>query len=105
MRRILVDRARRCQSAKRGSAAERVVLEDAHLVSDSIGIDVMDIDAALNRLAQQDQRKARLIELTYFGGMNAQEAAVVPEVSTATVNRDLKLARAWLRGELASWGR
>src|SRR5580658_1201465 len=96
MRRILVDRARSFRSAKRGSGAEKVVLEDAHLVANPIGIDVLDMDAALDRLAQQDQRKARLIELTYFGGMNAEEAAVVLEISTATVNRDLKLARAWL---------
>jgi RNA polymerase sigma factor (sigma-70 family) len=63
------------------------------------------MDSALTRLAQQDQRKARLIELTYFGGMNAEESAAVLEISTATVNRDLKLARAWLQRELKAAGR
>jgi RNA polymerase sigma factor (TIGR02999 family) len=100
MRRILVDRARIYHSAKRGSGAERVLLDDVDVASKPVAIDVLDMDTALTRLAKQDQRKARLIELTYFGGMNAEEAASVLEISTATVNRDLKLARAWLHREL-----
>jgi RNA polymerase sigma factor (TIGR02999 family) len=100
MRRILVESARSHRSAKRGGGAEKVVLDDAILISQPVGIDVLDLDAALTRLGKQDQRKARLIELTYFGGMSAEEAAAVLEISTATVNRDLKLARAWLQHEL-----
>ena len=100
MRRILVESARSHRSAKRGSGAEKVVLDDAILISQPVGIEVLDLDAALTRLSQQDQRKARLIELTYFGGMSAEEAAAVLEISTATVNRALKLARAWLQREL-----
>jgi len=100
MRRILVESARSHRSAKRGGGAEKVVLDDAILISQPVGIDVLDLDAALTRLGKQDQRKARLIELTYFGGMSAEEAAAVLEISTATVNRDLKLARAWLQREL-----
>jgi len=105
MRRILVESARTYRSAKRGSGAEKVELDDAMLVSEPAGIDVLDLDTALNRLAQQDARKARLIELTYFAGLNAEEASAVMEISTATVNRDLKLARAWLQRELAGIGR
>ena len=101
MRRILVDRARTFRSAKRGSGAERIALEDVMLSSQPAGVDILDLDVALTRLARQDERKARLIELTYFGGMNAEEAASVLEISTATVNRELKLARAWLQHELA----
>jgi RNA polymerase sigma factor (TIGR02999 family) len=101
MRRILVESARSHRSAKRGGGAEKVVLDDAILISQPVGIDVLDLDAALIRLGKQDQRKARLIELTYFGGMSGEEAAAVLKISTATVNRDLKLARAWLQRELA----
>lgn len=97
MRRILVDRARNFRSARRGSGVERVALDDVALASPSASVDVLDLDAALNRLTLQDERKARLVELTYFGGMNAEEAATVLGVSTATVNRELKLARAWLQ--------
>jgi DNA-directed RNA polymerase specialized sigma24 family protein len=88
MRRILVDRARVFRSAKRGSGADRVELDDVLLVSNVASVDVLDLDVALTRLAQQDERKARLIELTYFGGMRAEEAATVLEISTATVNRE-----------------
>jgi RNA polymerase sigma factor (sigma-70 family) len=61
---------------------------------------MVDLDEALARLAQQDARKARVIELTYFGGMNSDEVAAALELSTATVNRDLQMGRAWLRKEL-----
>jgi len=109
MRRILVDRARGHRSAKRGSGGEKVCLDDVELAAEPIGpvvgIDLLDMDAALTRLAQQDERKARLIELTYFGGMTAEEAAAVMEISTATVNRELKLARAWLQRALAGGDR
>lgn len=79
MRRILVDRARVFRSAKRGSGADRVELDDVLLVSNVASVDVLDLDVALTRLAQQDERKARLIELTYFGGNGAEEAATVLE--------------------------
>ncbi len=102
MRRILVDHARTSQRAKRGSGAERVELEDVMLAHQPIHIDVLALDDALTRLTQQDERKGRLMELTYFGGMNCDEAAEALQVSTATINRDLKLAKAWLRQELAA---
>ena len=93
----------------RGNVEEALQLSkgavDAMLVSEPAGIDILDLDAALDRLAQQDARKARLIELTYFAGLNAEEASAVMEISTATVNRDLKLARAWLQREWAGIAR
>jgi RNA polymerase sigma-70 factor, ECF subfamily len=102
MRRILRDHARGNRRVKRGSGATRVVWDDVLLASQPEGTDFLDLDAALTRLSEQDPRKARLIELFYFGGLKCEEAAVVLEISTATVNRDLKLAKAWLRQELSS---
>jgi len=63
--------------------------------------EILDLNQALDRLALQDDRKAKLMEMHYFGGMNCDEVAAVLTVSVATVNRDLKLARAWLRRELS----
>ena len=102
MRRILGDHARANLRIKRGSCATRVVWDDALLATQPEGTDFLDVVAALTRLSEQDPRKARLIELFYFGGLKCEEAAVVLDVSTATVNRDLKLAKAWLRQELSS---
>jgi RNA polymerase sigma factor (TIGR02999 family) len=102
MRRILVDHARTNHRAKRGSGAKRVELEDVMLAHEPMNIDILALDDALTRLTQQDERKGRLMELTYFGGMNCEEAAEALEVSTATINRDLKLAKAWLRQELTA---
>lgn len=105
MRRILVEHARSYRSAKRGSGGEKVALDEALLVLEPAGIDILDLDTALDWLAEQDPRKARLIELTFFGGMNAEEAAATLDISTATVNRDLKIARAWLQRRLTSVSR
>lgn len=102
MRRILVDHARARRRTKRGSGATRVVWDESLLPTQPEGTDFLDLDAALTRLSQQDPRKGRLIEMFYFGGLNCDEAAVVLEVSVPTVNRDLKLARAWLRQQLSS---
>jgi len=102
MRRILVDHARANLRGKRGSGATRVVWDEALLAAQPEGTDLLDLDFALDRLSQQDPRKARLIELFYFGGLKCEEAAVVLKISTATANRDLKLAKAWLRQELRS---
>ena len=102
MRRILRDHARGNRRVKRGSGATRVLWDDALLATQPEGTDFLDLDAALTRLSEQDPRKARLIELFYFGGLKCEEAAVVLEISTATVNRDLKLAKAWLRNELSA---
>jgi DNA-directed RNA polymerase specialized sigma24 family protein len=77
-----------------------VSLEDVALFEEPMSLDILALDDALVRLTQQDARKGKLIELTYFGGLNCEEAAAALEVSTATINRDLKLAKAWLRHAL-----
>ena len=100
MRRILVDHARSSRRVKRGDGAERIELDDLALIQPPMNLDILSLDIALSRLTEQDSRKGRLIELTYFGGSSAEEAAIVLGVSTATVNRDLKLAKAWLRNEM-----
>jgi RNA polymerase sigma factor (TIGR02999 family) len=102
MRRILVEHARSSKRIKRGNGAERVELDDLLQIQPPMNLDILSLDFALSRLTAQDERKGRLIELTYFGGMNSEETAVVLGVSTATVNRDLKLAKAWLRNEIGN---
>jgi len=105
MRRILVDHARASARNKRGGKMEKITLQSAesqealNLWTDPA--EILDLNQALDRLALQDDRKAKLMEMHYFGGMNCDEVAAVLTVSVATVNRDLKLARAWLRRELS----
>jgi RNA polymerase sigma factor (TIGR02999 family) len=100
MRRILVDHARRRGFAKRGGKAPRVPLDEVLLVAQERGIEVLALDEALDALAQIDNRKSRVIELRYFGGLSMEETAEVLEVSVDTVKRDFRMARAWLFAEL-----
>jgi RNA polymerase sigma factor (TIGR02999 family) len=109
MRRILVDHARERRAAKRGGAAERVSLDGETPVAAPgkeipFLADLLDLDLALERLAALDARKARGVELRYFGGLTESEAAQVLGVSPATVRLDLRLARAWLLAALAGGG-
>lgn len=101
MRRVLVDWARARASVKRGEGRTRVTLEDIHLPSAPASVDVESLDRALDALAALDPRQARLVELRYFGGLTAAEAAQVLGISLATVKRDWTVARAWLFRELA----
>ena len=101
MRRILVDLARARRNQKRGGGALRVSLTDA-LLSSEKGEDLVALDDALRALAQVDERKSRVVELRFFGGLSVAETATVLMVSPDTVMRDWKLARAWLRRELRS---
>jgi len=101
MRRVLVDHARALGRAKRGGGAVKVPLVDDQ-VAEAQGADLLDLDEALERLAAFDERKARVIELHYFGGLNYDETATVLEISAATVHRDLRMARAWLARELGA---
>lgn len=96
MRRILVDHAKANRREKRGGAAPKVSLEDAIVVSPEPEQRLLDLDEALKTLSTMDQRKADLIELLYFGGMTQSEAAAVLNISEATVQRDVRLAKAWL---------
>ncbi|MGK7311857.1 MAG: sigma-70 family RNA polymerase sigma factor [Candidatus Longimicrobiales bacterium M2_2A_002] len=100
MRRVLVDHARAKSRQKRGGDAVKVTLEEA-LVPDSEPSElVLALDEALNRLAEVDERKSRVVELHYFGGLTHPEVAAALEISPATVDRDLRMARAWLHREL-----
>ena len=100
MRRILVDVARSRRFAKRGGDACRVSLSEAADVSSERGEDFIALDEALQSLAAIDERKSRIVELRFFGGLSVEESAEVLGVSPQTVMRDWKLAKVWLTREL-----
>jgi RNA polymerase sigma factor (TIGR02999 family) len=100
MRRVLVDHARARGRGKRGGGAPRVTLDEALTVSGEPLDRILDIDAALERLAGKDHRKARALEMHLFGGLTHVEIAELLEVSVPTVERDMRFARAWLRSAL-----
>jgi RNA polymerase sigma-70 factor, ECF subfamily len=101
MRRILTDQARARQSHKRGRGACVVSLDEAPAVSSLPHPDVLAVDEALKALAKVDERKGRVVEMRFFGGLSVEEAAVVLKVSRETVARDWKLAKAWLLREMS----
>jgi RNA polymerase sigma factor (TIGR02999 family) len=101
MRRILVDFARSRRSLKRGGETFTVSLEEGSIVSRTRGADVVALDDALKTLAAMDPRRSRVVELRFFGGLSAEEAAEVLKVSPETVLHDWKLAKAWLLRELS----
>jgi RNA polymerase sigma factor (TIGR02999 family) len=96
MRRVLIDYARRRQALKRGSGGERVSLRDHMLVGAEPSVDLLDLDRALDRLEKEDPRKARVTELLYFAGLTFEEAGAALGVSSKTVVRDWRYAKAWL---------
>jgi len=100
MRRILVDAARRRSCIKRGEAVRRASLEEENICLPAPEADVVALDEALQTLARFDSRKARVVELRFFGGLTVEETAAALNVSPQTVLRDWKLARAWLSREL-----
>jgi RNA polymerase sigma factor (TIGR02999 family) len=100
IRRILVDHARARGRAKR-RGGDRVDLDDALLVSPEPPRDVVLLDQAIDALAANDPRKAQVVELHFFGGLTYAEIAEAVGISEATVDRDLRLAKAWLRREMA----
>jgi RNA polymerase sigma factor (TIGR02999 family) len=97
MRRILVDYARSRRYAKRGGDAQQVSFEEELLVSRQLSADVLQLHDALNELATIDERKGKIVELKFFGGLSIEETAEVLGVSPGTVMRDWTLAKAWLR--------
>ena len=101
MRHILLDRARRRLSAKRGGATPRVNLDELPEVGSGRSRELIALDDALNALERVDPRKARVIELRFFGGLSVEETAAVLKISADTVMRDWRLARAWLLAELS----
>jgi RNA polymerase sigma-70 factor (ECF subfamily) len=97
MRLILVDHARASHALKRGGAAVGITLDDCTAVSPRRAPDVLEINEALDRLAAVDERKAKVIEMRYFGGMDREEVAAALGLTVPTVKRDLRLGEAWLR--------
>ena len=102
MRHVLVDYARARCRAKRGGGAASVPLEDIAVISDERADEVIAVDSALEGLMAFDVRKGRIFELRHFGGLSVEEAAEVLQVSPATVARDWRMAKAWLRRAMAS---
>jgi RNA polymerase sigma factor (TIGR02999 family) len=100
MRRGLVDHARAHSREKRGNGWQQITLDDVHRIADGNSVDMLAVQEALDRLKQMDERKAQLLDLICFGGLTIEESAAILQVSTATVGRELKMARAWLQHEL-----
>jgi RNA polymerase sigma factor (TIGR02999 family) len=104
MRQILVQRARARKAAKRGGDPERITLDEQLLPAGAAGgartIDLVALDAALDKLAELDARQAKVVELRYFGGLSVEDTASALDISPATVKRDWTIARAWLKREL-----
>src|SRR5438552_11253696 len=100
MRQILVSYARSQGSQKRGGGAVKVELDEAAIVSPEESEEIVDLHEALERLATLDSRKAQVVELKYFGGLNYDEMAEVLKISRVTVRRDWEFAKAWLYKEL-----
>jgi len=101
MRHILVDYARARLRAKRGGAGELLPLHDVAVISEGRAEELIAVHLALDNLSALDPRKSKVFELRYFGGMSIDEAADALNVSPATVARDWRMAKAWLRREIA----
>jgi RNA polymerase sigma factor (TIGR02999 family) len=102
MRRVLVDIARRRQAERRGGGSVRLPLDGIDVAATEPTADVLEVDAALERLAADDPRKARVVELRFFGGLSAEETAEALGLSVRTVHADWAFARAWLYRYLTS---
>ncbi|HEY4841741.1 MAG TPA: ECF-type sigma factor [Terriglobales bacterium] len=98
--RILVDHAKANHRQKRGGGAETISLDEAVMIEPQTPGGIMDLDAALQRLAAHDPRKSEIIEPLCFGALTYEETAAALKISPATVRRELKMARAWLHREL-----
>ena len=102
MRRILLNYARDRDRDKRGGGAIQVSLSAAHAVIDERAVDLIALDEALNKLELIDERKCRVVELRFFGGLSVEETAEALDTSTITVIRDWNMAKAWLARELSN---
>ena len=102
MRQILVDHARRHRAGKRGAGATLISLDEAPASTSPPSTDLLALDEALEKLAAVDPRKARAMELKFFGGLQMAEIATVLNLSIKTVEKDVRLASAWLRATLSS---
>ena len=100
MRHLLVDHARARQYAKRGGGAQQITLDEAVAVIPEASVEVIALNDALDKLAHLDERKARIVELRYFGGLSADETAEVLGLSEITIKREWLKAKAWLYQEM-----
>jgi RNA polymerase sigma-70 factor, ECF subfamily len=100
LRRILVDHAKANGREKRGGGAEKIELDEAVMVGPQSGSGIIELDLALQRLAERDARKSEIVELLCFGGLTYDETAAALKISPATVHRELKMAKAFLHREL-----
>jgi len=101
MRRILVDWARSRQAEKRGGESPPLQLDEALVVGEERGPDLVALDDALKTLTIEDARQGQVVELRFFGGLSVEETAAALKISPETVMRDWKLAKGWLRHELS----
>jgi RNA polymerase sigma factor (TIGR02999 family) len=101
MRQILVDHARRKRADKRGGGVTMVSLDEVSPAAQTSGVDVLALDQALDALSSFDVRQCRVVELRFFAGLNIDEAAEALDVSTATVEREWAMAKAWLHRRLS----
>ena len=102
MRRILIDHARSRKYEKRGGGAHALPLDEAAFISDERADELVSLDDALAALERLDPRKARVVELRYFGGLSVEETAEVLKVSRSTVLHDWNMAKAWLYTQMKS---
>ena len=100
MRRVLLDHAREVKAAKRGGG-QKIPLEPSLVYSEERPGELLEVDEALTRLAERDPRQGRVVELRFFGGCSEDEIARILGVSSRTVKRDWRIARAWLYAELS----
>jgi RNA polymerase sigma-70 factor (ECF subfamily) len=100
MRRVLTDHARSRARSKRGGNPVRVELADVASIAPGVSIDLIDLETAVEKLAQLDQRQSELVELHFYAGLDYDEVAEVLGISPRTVGRDLRIARAFLAREL-----
>lgn len=105
IRRILVEHARSRKYAKRGGGAQRVSLEEVAIVSRDRSAEVIAVDEALTELEAWDSRKCKIVELRFFGGLSIEETAEALKISTTTVEREWRSAKAWLYREISEGGR
>ena len=102
MRRVLIDQARARNRQKRGGKEERVTYDEALAKVPDLDADLLDLDRALEKLALEDERKARILECHFFAGMTYDEIAETLSISPATVDRDLRFAKAWVYREITA---
>ena len=104
MRHILIDHARSHRYDKRGGGAQHLPLDDAEVVGQERAVELVALDDALTSLAKLDERKSKIVELRFFGGLSVEETAEVMKVAPITVMREWRAAKAWLYREISATG-